>query len=291
MITNWSPIVHGSCGRFPVSSWASALILLLVASNLYAQEPVTPPVSPQVSTPGVIAIGSSHLPRDLSPWSMFLHADLVVQTVILGLAFASLMTWTVWLAKTSQLFFARRRLSRLMAAASEQFSLAEATALCRHQRGVLPGLIDAAYSELQCSAGISDGTGIKERIATRLARLELAAGRAMNKGTGILATIGATAPFIGLFGTVWGIMNSFVGISKAQTTNLAIVAPGIAEALLATAAGLFAAIPAVIIYNQFSRSIGAYRALLGDASAAVLRLVSRDLDRGGVRRSLPRAVE
>jgi biopolymer transport protein ExbB len=99
------------------------------------------------------------------------------------------------------------------------------------------------------------------------------------RGTSVLATIGATAPFVGLFGTVWGIMNSFIGIAKEHTTNLAVVAPGIAEALLATAFGLAAAIPAVVIYNMFARSIAGYRALLGDASAAVLRLVSRDLDR------------
>ena len=96
---------------------------------------------------------------------------------------------------------------------------------------------------------------------------------------GLLATIGATSPFVGLFGTVWGIMNSFIGISKSQTTNLAVVAPGIAEALLATAFGLAAAIPAVVIYNMFSRQIAGYRALMGDGSAEVLRLVSRDLDR------------
>jgi biopolymer transport protein ExbB len=96
---------------------------------------------------------------------------------------------------------------------------------------------------------------------------------------GLLATIGATAPFVGLFGTVWGIMNSFIGISNAHTTNLAVVAPGIAEALLATALGLFAAIPAVVIYNAFSRSIGGYRALLADGSALVMRLLSRDCDR------------
>ena len=94
-----------------------------------------------------------------------------------------------------------------------------------------------------------------------------------------LATIGSTAPFVGLFGTVWGIMNSFIGISKSHTTNLAVVAPGIAEALLATALGLAAAIPAVVIYNIFARSIAGYRALLGDAAAEVLRLVSRDLGR------------
>ncbi len=102
----------------------------------------------------------------------------------------------------------------------------------------------------------------------------------MIRGTGILATIGATAPFVGLFGTVWGIMNSFIGISKAHTTNLAVVAPGIAEALLATALGLVAAIPAVVMYNFFSRWIAGYRALHADASAEILRIVSRDLDRG-----------
>jgi biopolymer transport protein ExbB len=121
---------------------------------------------------------------------------------------------------------------------------------------------------------------MKERVASRLERIEAAAGRTMARGTGILATIGATAPFIGLFGTVWGIMDSFVGISKAQTTNLAVVAPGIAEALLATAIGLIAAIPAVVIYNMFARTTGGCRAMVGDAAAAVLRLVSRDIDRG-----------
>jgi len=103
----------------------------------------------------------------------------------------------------------------------------------------------------------------------------------------VLATIGATAPFVGLFGTVWGIMNSFIGISKSHTTNLAVVAPGIAEALLATAFGLAAAIPAVVIYNVFARSIAGYRATLGDSAAEVLRLVSRDLERAAAAPSSP----
>ena len=113
----------------------------------------------------------------------------------------------------------------------------------------------------------------------QLERIEGAMSRRILRGTGVLATIGATAPFVGLFGTVWGIMNSFIGISKSHTTNLAVVAPGIAEALLATALGLAAAIPAVVIYNMFARSIAGYRAGLGDAAAEVLRLVSRDLER------------
>ena len=113
--------------------------------------------------------------------------------------------------------------------------------------------------------------------------------RQVARGTGLLATIGATAPFVGLFGTVWGIMNSFIGISEAHTTNLAVVAPGIAEALLATALGLVAAIPAVVIYNHLTRAIGAYRALIGDASAMVLLLISRQGDRGALR--IARAAE
>ena len=112
----------------------------------------------------------------------------------------------------------------------------------------------------------------------------------MRFGMATLATIGATSPFVGLFGTVWGIMNSFIGISKAQTTNLAVVAPGIAEALLATAMGLVAAIPAVVMYNGFARAITAYRAELGDAAAEVLRHLSRDLDRAALPRQDEAAV-
>src|SRR6201991_3802810 len=101
----------------------------------------------------------------------------------------------------------------------------------------------------------------------------------MNDGTGLLATIGATAPVVGLFGTVWGIMNAFIGISKAQTTNLAVVAPGIAEDLMATAIGLVAAIPAVIIYNHFARVTKTYLEQGSRASGVAALLLSRNLDR------------
>ena len=101
----------------------------------------------------------------------------------------------------------------------------------------------------------------------------------MQDGLAFLATVGSISPFVGLFGTVWGIMNSFIGISKSQTTNLAVVAPGIAEALLATALGLVAAIPAVIIYNHFARVTKGYLELVSRASGASARLLSRDLDR------------
>jgi biopolymer transport protein ExbB len=245
-----------------------------------------PPADPTVAGATPSNFIAMTLPRDLSPWSMFASADILVQAVMVGLAFASLVTWTVWLAKTGELLLARRKLRDALEAVSAERSLPEAAARIGGGKGVMQALINAAATELRMSSGISDKDAIKDRIATRLARAEVAAAREMNKGTGLLATIGTTAPFVGLFGTVWGIMNSFIGISKAQTTNLAVVAPGIAEALLATAIGLFAAIPAVIIYNQFARSIAGYRALVGDASAEVLRLVSRDLDRGVATRGM-----
>jgi biopolymer transport protein ExbB len=223
-------------------------------------------------------VATATLPRDLSPWGMFLNADAVVQAVLIGLVFASIVTWTVWLAKTIEIFFAKRRVRAALDKLVHVRSTAEGIERLADAHGEVDQFLDAAVTELKASAGSIVREGIKERIASRLERIEASYGRRILRGTGVLATIGATAPFVGLFGTVWGIMNSFIGISKSHTTNLAVVAPGIAEALLATALGLAAAIPAVVIYNVFARSIAGYRAGLGDAAAEVLRLVSRDLE-------------
>jgi biopolymer transport protein ExbB len=217
------------------------------------------------------------LPSDLSPWGMFMSADIVVKTVMIGLALASLATWTIFLAKGIEVFLAKRRARAALNWLASTPSLTELNP--SRAAGPAAYFVAAATAEIDLSADTMAKTGLKDRITSRLERIQAAFGRKMSRGTGILATIGATAPFVGLFGTVWGIMNSFVGISKSQTTNLAVVAPGIAEALLATAFGLAAAIPAVVIYNVFARSIAGYRALLDDTSAEVLRLVSRDLDR------------
>jgi biopolymer transport protein ExbB len=230
------------------------------------------------------------LPTDLSPMGMFMSADWVVKGVMVGLAFASVVTWTVWLAKSLELLAAKRRLGRALSEAGDAISLIELTRLSEGRKGPAAAMVAAAETELRLSEGTTGKEGMKERVASRLDRITAAAGREMTRGTGLLATIGATAPFVGLFGTVWGIMNSFIGISKAQTTNLAVVAPGIAEALLATAIGLVAAIPAVVIYNVFARAITGYKAQLVDMAAAVLRLVSRDLDRVSDRRSSGRHV-
>ena len=223
--------------------------------------------------------GEATLPRDLSPWGMFMAADHVVKAVMISLALASVLSWTVWLAKSLELLGAKRRARTGIRALAQSHSLHEGTERLRKTGGPIAAFARAAETEIKLSADAIEKDGVKERVGSRLERIEAAAGRRMNRGTGILATIGSIGPFVGLFGTVWGIMNSFIGISKAQTTNLAVVAPGIAEALLATALGLAAAIPAVVIFNVFSRSITGYRGLLGDGAAEVMRLVSRDLDR------------
>jgi biopolymer transport protein ExbB len=265
--------------------WVASLAMLpLRALAQDAPAPAAPAALPP--------LGSAVLPQDLSPWGMFLSADIVVKAVMVGLAFASLVTWTVWLAKSLELRAARRRARKGLQVLARARTLAEADQQVGEGHAVAR-LVQAAGDEVHLSANLS-GEGLKERVAWQLERLEAALSRRMSRGTGVLATIGATAPFVGLFGTVWGIMNSFIGISKAHTTNLAVVAPGIAEALLATALGLVAAIPAVVIYNVFARSIGGYRGVLGDASAQVMRLVSRDLDRRAAERQhapLTRAAE
>jgi biopolymer transport protein ExbB len=222
---------------------------------------------------------------ELSPWSMFLSADVLVKAVIIGLAFASLVTWTIFIAKMIELAVAQRKLRSALGEIVESRSLAEAQFTLGARSGVLPAFLTAAMREARLSAGISSDSGIKERAASSFAEISRAEARRIRLGMGLLATIGATSPFVGLFGTVWGIMNSFIGISKAQTTNLAVVAPGIAEALLATAIGLVAAIPAVIIYNHFARVTKTYLELVGRASGAAARLLSRDLDRTHVNSS------
>lgn len=224
------------------------------------------------------AAADEALLHDLSPWGMYQNADVVVKSVMIGLILASILTWTVWVAKSIELISARRRLRRELPELKRARNLQQAAEQARAQHSFSTILIEEAQDELQLSANSKLKEGIKERVSFRLERLVAACGRDMSKGTGVLATIGSTAPFVGLFGTVWGIMNSFIGIAKSQTTNLAVVAPGIAEALLATALGLVAAIPAVIIYNVFARSIASYKAQVADASAQVLLLVSRDLD-------------
>ncbi|TPQ39791.1 tonB-system energizer ExbB [Bradyrhizobium guangdongense] len=258
------------------------------ATSQPATDPAPTPkasLAPAAATGGPVVEATSAkssggpLMKELSPWSMFMSADIVVKGVMIGLAFASLVTWTVFIAKSIELSVMQRKLRSALKKIAESRSLAEAQFALGAKEGILPSLLAAAMREARMSAGISSDAGIKERAASSFAEIVRAESRRIRIGMGVLATIGATSPFVGLFGTVWGIMNSFIGISKSQTTNLAVVAPGIAEALLATAIGLVAAIPAVIIYNHFSRLTKGYLELVSRASGVSARLLSRDLDR------------
>lgn len=237
-------------------------------------------------TPDPIATAVATLPHDLTPLGMFMAADLVVKAVMAGLLLASLVTWIILFGKVAELAALGRAARRGVAAVAVEPGIA---GLARRPR--LPQPLALMLGEIgeeiaqtgigtYIGAGAAPASGLVERVRSRLARLEAAASRRAMAGTGLLATIGSTAPFIGLFGTVWGIMNAFVGISESQTTNLAVVAPGIAEALLATATGLVAAIPAVVVYNHLARRTAAYRAEMTDLSEGLVRTLSRDIETG-----------
>lgn len=225
------------------------------------------------------AMAAQAIPADMSAASMFMNADLIVKSVMLLLIGASVTTWGIAIAKLVEF----RRTARAISA--DQVKLAEATALEAVDRldcSASAAILDAARDEIGgCvdigSAKSSEAMG--ERLSIRLAAIEGDAVQSLRSGFSILASIGSVSPFVGLLGTVWGIMNSFIGISKAQTTNLAVVAPGIAEALLATALGLVAAIPAVLIYNILSRQMAGVRRSLHNVSARAVCLVSHKVER------------
>ena len=239
--------------------------------------------------PGLIVLGgfalpawsdaeTGPLPHDLSPLGMFAGADWVVKLVMIGLLLASVLSWTVFVVKTLEFTRLSRRIRADLPALNNADSIRNLETGA-FESDISRQMVELTRQELDKSADTWVPDSIKERVASSLSRQEAAFVRKLLEGTGLLATIGSTAPFVGLFGTVWGIMNSFIGISEARTTNLAVVAPGIAEALLATALGLVAAIPAVVIYNHFSRRIATLKAPVADMSAAIMRTLSRDLDR------------
>ncbi|WP_434772972.1 tonB-system energizer ExbB [Pseudomonas entomophila] len=279
----------------PATQPATSTATAPAAAAPSATTPNTPAATPAPAdaddTQALVEDTSLGMAHDLSPWGMYKNADVVVKAVMIGLAIASIITWTIWIAKGLELLGAKRRLRGEIATLKRSATLRDASESSQKEGTLAHTLVHDALEEMRLSANAREKEGIKERVSFRLERLVAASGRNMSNGTGVLATIGSTAPFVGLFGTVWGIMNSFIGIAKTQTTNLAVVAPGIAEALLATALGLVAAIPAVVIYNVFARSIAGYKAQVSDASAQVLLLVSRDLDHQGSDRAAPHMVK
>lgn len=228
---------------------------------------------------------------DLSPVAMFLGADVVVKGVMGALALASLASWTIFAAKMLELRTADAHIDETIAVLGRSARLTEASQALRVDHGPGRAMLDAVAREIELSGEVFERAALEERVASRLARIEATVASRISSGVGLVGTVGSVSPFIGLFGTVWGIMNSFVGIAKSQTTNLAVVAPGIAEALFATAIGLVAAIPAVVLYNRLVRAIGLHRNAVADAGAAVKRILSRELDRGVAVCPLARAAE
>lgn len=220
---------------------------------------------------------------ELSPVALFLQADIVVKAVMLGLLLASVWSWSIIVERT-------RRLSRLNSEAAkfedwfwkakDLDSLYEPASRADHPsaRAFLAGLNEWRRSLAGKNGRSIDREGLRSRLASSIS---VAIGRDiddLSDRLNALATIGSVAPFVGLFGTVWGIMRSFAGIAASQNTSLAVVAPGIAEALFATAIGLFAAIPAVIGYNRLLHRVNRLEARLNAFAEEYLNLLSRQLD-------------
>jgi tonB-system energizer ExbB len=218
------------------------------------------------------------------------HIGWTAKAVLVVLCIFSFVSWAIIIYKGVALRRAYTQSQIFLQVFRKSSKFSEVNSVCLQLKASpLVGVFQAGYLEVnqQVRGGSQGSTAPAARptvksldsLSRALARAATVEATRLERRVSFLATTASVTPFIGLFGTVWGIMNSFIGISKSQTTNLAVVAPGIAEALLATALGLAAAIPAVVIYNVFSRAIAGYRALLGDAAAEVLRLVSRDLER------------
>ena len=202
-------------------------------------------------------MGNNLMQTDLSVWGMYQHADIVVKCVMIGLILASVVTWAIFFSKSVEFFSQKRRLKREQQLLAEARSLNQANDIAADfgSKSLSLHLLNEAQNELELSEGSGDNEGIKERTSFRLERRVAAVGRQMGRGNGYLATIGAISPFVGLFGTVWGIMHAFIALGAVKQATQQMVAPGIAEALIATAIGLFAAIPAVMAYNRLNQRV------------------------------------
>lgn len=243
-----------------------------------AVDATTPPAAPPApEEPKVV--------HDMSPLGMFLMATVVVQAVMVWLVLASILTWALLFSKLAYFSGLNSTTDRVLREFRDSNTLQQAASKMTKAGAASPvgQMLLAAVDEMKASGAPSTGEKrqhLTDRLSARMAIAQSASNEEIGSGMQIFATTGAIAPFVGLFGTVWGIMNSFIGIAQSQTTNLAVVAPGIAEALFATAIGLFAAIPAVIFYNIFARRIGAYNTRLENFSGEVLVRLSRQLDAG-----------
>lgn len=237
--------------------------------------------------------------HDLTMWGLFLQADFIVKSVILVLLFASIWVWTIIVSKRMTLQKLNRRASRFEEAFWSGEPLEKLYQRVK-KNPADPLLVTFTAGMEEWQSGVSAGVPSSEAIQTSLKqRIERAMTAAiqremqrLERGMTFLASVGSSATFVGLFGTVWGIMRSFTAIANTNNTSLAVVAPGIAEALFATAIGLVAAIPAMIAYNVFATLIARYADRLETFSLDFLAVLSRHLDshdkNGGSARSSQR---
>jgi biopolymer transport protein ExbB len=276
---------------------------LMASSPVLAQAPAEPtPAAAPAATPTAMApaadaanpesmneaVGGGH-GGDITPISMFMEATVVVKVVMAGLMLASILSWTLLLIKLFEFGALNRKTDNFLESFRGARTIADMRAVSTQEEfdgNPLADMAAAATEEVELSrqAGLSvTGDHLDSalgRAASAVTAVQSGLALRLSGGQQFLASVGSIGPFVGLFGTVYGIMNSFIGIAQSNTTNLAVVAPGIAEALLATGIGLFAAIPAVVFYNYFNTRIAAYGTRADGFAAELLNGISRQLDKG-----------
>ncbi|RZJ31171.1 MAG: tonB-system energizer ExbB [Brevundimonas sp.] len=278
--------------------------VLMAGSPVLAQETAAPTPATTTATPAAPATTPTPAPAPeaaaeepaaegahgkMTVASMFMEADIVVKVVMIGLVLASVFSWTLLLIKLFEFGSLNRATDRFLESFRGARTIADMRKVAtsdEFEGNPLADMAAAATDEIELSrqAGLSvtgehsDSALLRAQQATSAVQAGLA--KRLSGGQQFLASVGSTGPFIGLFGTVYGIMNSFIGIANSNTTNLAVVAPGIAEALLATGIGLFAAIPAVIFYNYFNTRIASYGTRSDGFNAELINAISRNLDKG-----------
>lgn len=249
-----------------------------------APEAAAPAAAPETVADAVSGHGGG-----ITPISMFMDAGAVVKVVMIGLILASIFSWTLLLIKMFEFGALGRTTDRFLEAFRGARTIADMRRVATSDDfdgNPLADMAAAATEEIELSrqAGLSVTGDHRDsallRAQTAVAAVQSGLAGRLSGGQQFLASVGSTGPFVGLFGTVYGIMNSFIGIAESNTTNLAVVAPGIAEALLATGIGLFAAIPAVIFYNYFNTRIAAYGTRSDGFNAELINAISRQLDKG-----------
>ncbi|MGV9008729.1 MotA/TolQ/ExbB proton channel family protein [Brevundimonas sp.] len=280
--------------------------VLMAGSPVLAQDTTAPaPVAaeataPTATTPAPAATTETVAPAgeadaaasehgEITPISMFMDATLVVQVVMIGLLLASILSWTLLIIKLIEFSKLNRKTDQFLEEFRTTRTLADMRRVSSSEEfdgNPLADMAAAATEEVELSrqAGLSVNGDHRDsaigRAQNAVGAVQSGLAGRLSGGQQFLASTGSTGPFVGLFGTVYGIMNSFIGIVQTNSTNLAAVAPGIAEALLATGIGLFAAIPAVVFYNYFNTRIAAYGTRSDGFAAELMNAVSRQLDKG-----------